>query len=77
MQGELREKIVAKFGSTLQDSLKSQVSQVKATELHNSAKARDGWFRENSRELWRSNHASLLYVLLSFSVIVTLLGRSL
>ena len=62
MQGELREKIVAKFGSTLQDSLKSQVSQVKATELHNSAKARDGWFRENSRELWRSNHASLLYI---------------
>ena len=49
MQGELREKIAAKFGSTLQDSLQSQISQVKATELHNSAKARDGWFGENLR----------------------------
>ena len=59
MQGELREKIAAKFGDTLKASLQSQVSQIKATEVHNSAKARDGWFRKNClifRDECISNH---------------------
>ena len=46
MQGELREKIVAKFGGQLEASLQSQISQIKATEVHNNAKARDGLFKK-------------------------------
>ena len=44
MQGELREKIEAKFSDTLNLSLQNQISQIKATEGHNATKARDGWF---------------------------------
>ena len=51
MQGELRDKIAAKFGSQLEPSLQSQISQIKASELHNNAKARNGLLKKELFQL--------------------------